>query len=258
LSDTTFQIKISCVIITFNEQENLAKCLQSVKWCDEIIVVDSGSTDNTVKLAESFSAKVFVREFTGYGEQKKYAVSLASNDWIFSIDADEVVSEELQEKILKRFSTPGKLPSGFLIRRRLIFLGKEFKHGKESNELILRLFNKKSGNFNTAKVHEKVELNGETEKLKGLLLHYSYKSLSQYFEKFDDYTSKAAYELFEKRKRRNIILTYILLPVYFFKNYIFNRNILNGSKGLIWSFYSSYYPVIKYSKLRVLYIKKKS
>ncbi len=192
------QIKISCVIITYNEEENLAECLKSVSWCDEIIVVDSGSTDKTVEIAEKFGAKVFKKNFTGYGEQKQYAVSLASNDWIFSIDADEVVSNELKKNILNRFSSKLNLPDGFLMHRRLIFLGKEFKYGRESKELILRLFNKQSGSFNSAKVHETVELKGRVEKLDGILFHNSYKNLEQYFQKFNDYTSKAADELFKK------------------------------------------------------------
>lgn len=252
MSTSVNQIKISCVIITFNEEENLSDCLKSVSWCDEIIVVDSGSTDKTVEIAEKLGAKVFKKDFAGFGEQKQYAVSLASNDWIFSIDADEVVTEELQGSILNRFLS-ADLPEGFLVNRRLFFLGKEFKYGRESKELILRLFNKKSGNFNSAKVHESVELKGKVEKLSGLLLHNSYKSKGQYFEKFNDYTSKAADELFKKGKRRNIILTYLLFPLYFFKNYILDRNFLNGSKGFIWAFYSSHYPLIKYSKLRKLY-----
>ena len=247
------QIKISCVIITFNEEENLSECLNLVSWCDEIIVVDSGSTDKTIEIAEKFGAKVYKKDFAGFGEQKQYAVSLADNDWIFSIDADEVVTDELKENILSKFSTNANLPEGFLIQRRLIFLGKEFKHGRESKELILRLFNKKSGSFNSAEVHEKVEIKGRVEKLSGLLLHNSYKSRDQYFEKFNNYTSKAADELFRKGKRRNIILTYLLLPVYFIKNYILDGNFMNGSKGMKWAFYSSHYPLIKYSKLRNLY-----
>ncbi len=192
------QVKVSCVIITFNEEENLVECLKSVSWCDEITLVDSGSTDNTIKIAEKYGAKIYKRDFPGYGEQKQYAVSLASNDWILSIDADEIITKELQESILKRFSS-SDLPEGFLIHRRLFFLEKEFKYGRESKELILRLFNRKFGNFNSAKVHETIELKGSVEKLSGLLLHNSYKSLDQYFEKFNHYTTKAAKELFEKR-----------------------------------------------------------
>jgi glycosyltransferase involved in cell wall biosynthesis len=247
------EIKVSCVIITFNEEDNLPDLLNSVKWCDEIIVVDSGSTDDTINIAEKFGAKVFTKEFAGYGEQKQFAVSLASNDWILSIDADEIVTEKLKENIFKRFSSSENLPKGFLITRRLKFLGKEFKHGRESKKLILRLFNKNSGNFNSAKVHESIELKGKTEELEGLLIHNSYKTLDQYFEKFNHYTSQAAEELFEKGKWRNTVLTYLLFPFYFFKNYFLNGNLLNGKEGLIWAFFSSCYPVIKYSKLLKLY-----
>jgi len=252
------QIKVSCIIITHNEEENLADCLESVKWCNEIILVDSGSTDKTLEIAEKFGAKVFKKELTGFGDQKRYAVSLASNEWIFSIDADEIVNKELNENILKRFKTSENLPHGFLVQRRLCFLGREFKYGRESDEFLLRLFNKKSGNFNSAKVHESVEIKGETEKLQGLLIHNSYKTLHQYFQKFNDYTTRAAIELNEKRKTKNVLLVYLLFPVYFLKNYFLNRNFLNGIEGLIWAFFSSCYPIVKYSKLRDLRRKAKT
>jgi len=243
------RINVSCVIITRNEQQNLAECLESVRWCDEIILVDSGSTDKTIEIAEKSGAKIYKKELVGFGEQKRYAVSLASNDWVFSIDADEVVTDGLKKSILKRFDSSEALPAGFSVQRRLCFLGKEFKYGNEANEFLVRLFNKESGNFSKAKVHEGVELNGEPEKLNGTLLHNSYKTLHQYFEKFNNYTTRAANELYEKGKSKNIVLTYFWFPLYFVKNYFLKRNFLNGKEGFIWAFFSSCYPLVKYSKL---------
>lgn len=249
--------KNSCVIITFNEEENIRRALNSVKWCDEIVVVDSGSTDKTIEICEEFNCRIYNKEFNGYGEQKRYAVSLAANDWILSIDADEVVSDELCDEIKKIINDDEIKFNGFFLPRSLIFLGKHFKYGRESKEFYLRLFNKNYGNFSSDKVHEKVNLNGNTQKLKGTLHHYSYTNIEQYFYKFNSYTSKAAQVLFDEGNNgRNVVSIVLSFPVYFFKNYFIYRNFLNGMQGLLWALFSSLYPVIKYFKLWALRNKK--
>jgi glycosyltransferase involved in cell wall biosynthesis len=249
--------KISCVIITFNEEENIRRALNSVKWCDEIVVVDSGSADKTVEICEEFNCRIYQKEFNGYGEQKRYAVSLAVNDWILSIDADEVVSDELCDEIKNIFNNYEINFNGFFLPRSLIFLGKQFKYGRESKEYYLRLFNRVYGNYSSDKVHEKVKLEGDTQKLEGMLHHYSYTSLEQYFNKFNSYTTKAAQVLFDEGNKGRSIVTIVLgFPVYFFKNYFIYRNFLNGVQGFLWGLFSSLYPVIKYFKLWALWNKK--
>lgn len=242
--------KISCVMITFNEEENLRRSLESISWCDEIIIVDSGSTDKTLDLCKEFNCKIFYKDFDGYGEQKRFAVSKASNDWIFNIDADEVVTNELRNEIENKDLNVNPDIKGYHILRSLIFLGKQFKYGRESKESYLRLFDKNSGNFSDEKVHEKVEVDGIVSNLSGKLLHYSYKDIDQYFQKFNFYTTQAAQSLLEKgdegRKPLIIVLSF---PFYFIKNYIIYRNFLNGLPGFYWSLFSSLYPVIKYFKL---------
>ena len=249
--------KISCVIITFNEEENIRRALNSVKWCDEIVVVDSGSTDRTVEICEENNCRIYKKEFNGYGEQKKYAVSLAKNDWILSVDADEVVSDELCDEIKNIFNDDEIKIDGFFIPRSLIFLGKHFKHSRESKEYYLRLFDKKCGNFSSDKVHERVKLNGNTQKLNGTLHHYSYTNIEQYFNKFNSYTSNAAQVLFDEgNKGRGVVSIVLGFPVYFFKNYFIYRNFLNGMQGFLWALFSSLYPVVKYFKLWELWNKK--
>ncbi len=245
--------KISCVIITFNEEENIRRALNSVKWCDEIVVVDSDSTDKTIEICEEYNCRIHKKEFNGYGEQKRYVVSLAGNDWILSIDADEVVSDELCNEIKNIFNDDEIKIDGFFIPRSLIFLGKHFKHGRESKEYYLRLFDKKCGNFSSDKVHERVKLNGNTQKLNGTLHHYSYTNIEQYFNKFNSYTSNAAQVLFDEgNKGRNVVSIVLSFPVYFFKNYFIYRNFLNGTQGFLWALFSSWYPVVKYAKLWAL------
>ena len=249
--------KISCVIITFNEEENIRRALNSVRWCDEIVVVDSGSSDKTIEICEEYKCRIYNKEFNGYGEQKRYAVSLADNDWILSIDADEVVSEELCDEIKNIFNDDEIKFNGFFLPRSLIFLGRYFKYGRESKEYYLRIFDKNCGNFSTDKVHEKVKLNGNTQKLNGTLHHYSYTNIEQYFNKFNSYTSNAAQVLFDEgNKGRNVVSIVLGFPVYFFKNYFICRNFLNGIQGFLWALFSSLYPVIKYFKLWALWNKK--
>jgi len=249
--------KISCVIITYNEEENIRRALNSVKWCDEIVVVDSGSTDNTIEICEEFNCRIYNKEFNGYGEQKRYAVSLAANDWILSIDADEVVSDELCDEIKNIFNDDEIKINGFFFPRSLIFLEKHFKYGRESKEYYLRLFDKNCGNFSSDKVHEKVKLQGDTQKLNGTLHHYSYTNIEQYFNKFNSYTSNAAQVLFDEgNKGRSVAAIVLGFPVYFIKNYFIYRNFLNGMQGFLWALFSSLYPVIKYFKLWSLWNKK--
>jgi glycosyltransferase involved in cell wall biosynthesis len=249
--------KISSVIITFNEEENIRRALNSVKWCDEIVVVDSGSEDKTIEICEEFSCRIYKKDFNGYGEQKRYAVPLTANDWILNIDADEVVSDELCDEIKNIFNDDEIKYNGFFLPRSLIFLGKQFKHGRESKEYYLRLFNKNYGDFSTDKVHEKVKLKGNTLKLNGTLNHYSYTNIEQYFNKFNSYTTKAAQVLFDKGNKGRTVITIVLgFPVYFFKNYFIYRNFLNGMQGFLWALFSSLYPVIKYFKLWALWNKK--
>jgi glycosyltransferase involved in cell wall biosynthesis len=243
-------VKISCVIIALNEEGNIRRSLNAVKWCDEIIVVDSGSDDKTIDICNEFGCKVYHKDFDGYGEQKRYAVSLANNDWVMNIDADEVVSDKLKNEIENIFSSEEIKYNGFALPRSLIFLGKKFKYGKESREFYVRLFNKKFGDFSLDKVHEKVELNGEVKKLKGEFLHYSYLNIEQYFKKFNSYTTKAAAVLYDKGKKGRTPLAIVFgFPIYFFKIYFVNRNFLNGIPGFLWALFSSLYPVIKYFKL---------
>lgn len=243
-------VNISCVVITLNEEENIRRTLEAVSWCDEIIIVDSGSEDKTIDICKEFDCKIFKKEFEGYGRQKCYAISLAKNNWILNIDSDEMVSDNLKNEIESIFSEDKINFNGFYLLRSLVFLGKRFKYGRESKEYHLRLFNRKYGNFNSNKIHEKVELIGPTGKLKGTLYHYSYSSIDQYFRKFNTYTTKSAQVLFDDGKNgRSAAVIIIGFPVYFFKNYFVYRNFLNGTQGFLWAFFSSLYPVVKYFKL---------
>jgi glycosyltransferase involved in cell wall biosynthesis len=239
-------VQISVVIITKNEEDNLQLSLPALSWCKDIVVVDDYSSDQTVQVAKSFGANVIQRKFDGFGTQKRFAVEQATNDWILNIDADEVLSSGLIEE-LKTLDL--NKAEAFEIPIRHVFLGRIFKKGKESYYHHLRLFNRNSGNFNEAEVHEKVLIKGPVNRLKEVILHYSYKDLQHYFVKFNAYTEAGAKKLYLKGKSRSLLLILLLSPVYFFKHYIIYGNILNGKEGFIWSYLNAWYHTVKYLKL---------
>jgi glycosyltransferase involved in cell wall biosynthesis len=243
--------KISAVLITYNEADNILKTLESLNWCDEIIVVDSFSTDKTWDICEDFGCKVYERKFDGFGTQKRFAVAQTKNDWVLNLDADEVLTAALIDEIQEIMEPP--TASGYMIPRTFVFMGKVFTYGKESRTSYLRLFDKTTGNFNENKIHEKIELKGTIKKLKGTMLHYSYKDFSHYFDKFNKYTSAGAEAAFQKGKKKSALLIVVTVPLNFIKYYFIDGNVLNGFAGFCWSMLSTFYHFTKYLKTRERY-----
>ncbi|HEX9509247.1 MAG TPA: glycosyltransferase family 2 protein [Puia sp.] len=245
-------VKVSAVIITYNEAKNIRRTLSHLDWCDEIIIVDSYSTDETVAICREFNCTVYLKKFEGYGAQKQYAVSKASHDWILNIDADEVLSDSLFMEIA---SVMRKTPrhTGYYLAIGLVFFDKEFLYGKESWRYFLRLFNKNYGNFTDCPVHEKVRLKGPTHKFHHKMLHYSYSGIHQWEEKCSRYSTLAARNAVAKGRKMPVVLVILSLPFYFFKYYLLELNFLNGIEGFYWSVLSAYYHFIKYIKIRELY-----
>jgi glycosyltransferase involved in cell wall biosynthesis len=242
---------LSVVVIARNEELNLPRCLRSVSWADEIIVVDNNSTDHTREIAAEFGAKVFSIEWKGFGQAKQEALTRASGEWILSIDADEEVSDSLAAEIRDLLGN-GTANAGFLIPRRTEFLGRWIYHCGWYPDPVLRLFRRDRGNFNDAVVHERVELDGEVGRLKNELLHYSYPTLESYFDKFNRYTTLAATEAFAEGKRAGWFEVTVRPTVAFLKHYFLKLGILDGLEGFLVSTLSSSYVLVKYAKLRHL------
>ncbi|TDX01991.1 glycosyltransferase family 2 protein [Dinghuibacter silviterrae] len=244
-------LPVSAVLITYNETENIRRTLSRLFWCDEIIVVDSYSTDDTVDACRLFGAKVFFKEFEGYGAQKRFAISKATNDWVLCLDADEVLSDALIDEICREWED-GPRGAGYLLPMNLVFLGREFTHGRESGRHFLRLFNRRHGNVNEALVHEKIELDGTVRKLRHHILHYSYRDIHQWYVKCDRYTTLAAREAVRRGKRKSRLAVFFSFPYYFIHYFVINGNWLNGMEGFYWSAYSALYHFTKYLKIREL------
>lgn len=243
-------MSISVIIITHNEEKNILACLESVKWADEIVVVDAFSRDNTKKLAEEFGAKmvkIFQTKWQGYGKQKNYALSCASMDWILSIDADERVTPELAEEI-QEIAQNSEI-DGYQICRKAYFLNKWIRHSGWYPDYCLRLFRRGKGVFAEKQVHEYVELSGRMGRLKGAMLHYTDNDLNHYLTKLGRYTTLAADELSVRNKKASLG-DLITRPLFIFlKMYILKKGFLDGMHGFILAVLSSFYVFVKYAKL---------
>jgi len=267
-------MQLSVVIITFNEEANIGRTLQSVQPLvsdgkGEIIVVDSGSTDQTVEIAKSFGAKVFVEEWEGFAAQKNSAIEKASGKWILSLDADEELDCDLINELTghsdnrRRSGVPyewcltmgsaarlTKEAVGFTIRRKNLFLGRWIRHGGFWPDPKLRLFRIGTGAFERRAVHEDVQLNGQVAQIaSGALIHHSYPTLSDYIEHMNRYSSLGAEMVVAKGKVRFSIINIVLRPMFtFIYNYFFRLGFLDGREGLLLHLYHAVYVSWKYAK----------
>ncbi len=245
--------RLSAVIITLNEERSLGRTMESVAWCDEIVVVDSGSTDCTLEIAGAYpNCRVIAQPFLGYGPQKRLAAAAASHDWILSVDADEVLDDRLQASIQAWRRSATVEPAGFQVLRRLCFMGRPFTHGSESRDPVLRLFDRRRGGFDDAPIHERAHVQGPVGTFQGRLLHYSYRDLDEYFEKFNRYTTTMARQMQRDGRRASVAGIICRMPVSFLVYYLLRGNWLNGFPGFVWSLLAANYRTIKYLKLHEL------
>ena len=246
-------MSLSVVLITLNSEKTISKTLEAVSWADEIVLVDSGSTDKTVEIARKFKVKIIYHAFEGYGLQKKFATQQASHDWILSLDDDEILTPQLQQEI-QNLDLQNSDYQGFKIPRSLIFLGKLLRFSGEYRRLTLRLFNRKYGNWNDEYVHESIEINGKVGTLKNQILHDSYRDLTDYFNKFNKYTSLGAKTLAERNQSASTFKIIARFPTTFLKIYFLKGSCLDGYAGFMWALLTAINPVVKYAKLRELTI----
>ncbi|MEA2030187.1 MAG: glycosyltransferase family 2 protein [candidate division Zixibacteria bacterium] len=242
-------MSLSVVIITKNEELNIERCLNSVKWADEIVIVDSDSTDRTVEFARRFGARVYTTEWRGYGPAKREAVNYAKGDWILSVDADEEVTHDLGEEIRNTLENLNDT-DGYYVKRRTNFLGRWIYHCGWYPDPVLRLFRKSKGNFNEAVIHEKVEVKGKVGHLKGELLHYSYPDLECYLKRFNRYTTIGAQVAFEKGRRARWFDLVMRPPASFITHFISHQGFKDGMEGFLVSALSAAAVLVKYAKLR--------
>ena len=247
---------LSVAIITLNAAAQLEACLRSVRFADEIVVVDSGSSDGTQALAERYGAKVIQQDWLGFGPQKQFAIEQASHDWVLCLDADERVTPELQagiENALKNLSTAPRSKSldvaAFRFARRNRFLGRYLKHGEGYPDWSLRLFDRRQARWSDDAVHEKVETQCRVGDLPGDLLHESAESLAAYLTKQNRYTTLAADMAFAAGKRAGFARIVFSPLVRFIKFYFVRQGFRDGLPGLIHIAIGCFNSFMKYSKM---------
>jgi glycosyltransferase involved in cell wall biosynthesis len=242
--------KLSIAIITYNEEANIRRTLESVKWADEIVVVDSGSTDQTVRICREYTDKVFIQPWLGFSRQKNLAIDKTSGGWVLSLDADEPVEPELAEEIQTILPRPASL-DGYRIPRKTFFLGRWMKHGGWYPDYNLRLFRKGKGRFEARIVHEAVKVVGAIGKTQNAILHYAYPDLDSYLVSINKYSSLTV----EIMKERGISafraswMNIFFRPVFtFLYKYIIRLGFLDGKHGLVLNLFHAWYVFAKYAK----------
>lgn len=241
--------KISATIITLNEEDSIRECIESLKFADEIIVVDSGSKDKTVKVSLDLGAKVIQQEWLGFGAQKQLAVDQAENSWVFCIDADERVSSELNAEIEALKLQDDINPNAFNMPRCNRFLGRWLRHGEGYPDHNLRLFHKKHACWSDHRVHEHVITEEKVGLLKGDILHESEDGVFDYLQKQNRYTSLQAEAMFAKGKRSSVSRMLVSPVTRFIKFYFIRRGFQDGAPGLIHVLIGCINSMMKYAKL---------
>ena len=243
--------KITTCVMTYNEEDNIKNCLESVKqFSDEILVVDSFSQDNTIKIAKDLGAKVILQKFLGYAEQRQFAINNADNDWIFCIDADERASKELSQKILELKKEDFYDFQGYYINRKNFYLGRWIKYGGWYPEKRIRIFNRKYGRSVGVNPHDKIEMdeNAKVGDLNLDIIHYPYKDITHHLSVINKYSSIAADEKI-RRGEKVTFFNIIFNPLFkFFKAYILKRGFLMGKVGFIHAMMGYISVFMKYLK----------
>ncbi len=243
---------LSVAIITRNEEANLGRTLGSVAWADEIVVVDSGSHDRTEEIARSFRSRFFLEEWKGFAAQKNSALEKCSCDWILSLDADEVLSDELAKEVWELLEGE-PLFDGYALPRRNLFLGRWMRFGGFYPDPKLRLFRRGAAEFEARPVHETIHFVGQAGRLKGDMVHDAYPTLAAYIEHMDRYSTLAAQQAVSSGKAGRALPAFVVNVVLnplatFVYNYFFRLGFLDGRQGLLLHLYHSVYVSWKYAK----------
>jgi len=246
-------MQLSVVVITFNEERNIGRCLASVAGiADEIIVVDSASTDNTKTIAENYGAKVIQRAFTGYSDQKNFATAQASHDWILSLDADEEVTETLKLSLQQVKTAPAC--KVYEMPRLTNYCGKWIRHCGWYPDHQTRLYDRTAGAWVAKQVHEfwqPADTGTKKGVLKGDLLHYSFSSVSEHLKKIEKYSELAARDAVAKGKKVSLLKVWLSPKWHFFTEYFIKLGFLDGYTGYVICKLSAYQAFVKYSKIRM-------
>ncbi|MCY3845384.1 MAG: glycosyltransferase family 2 protein, partial [Acidobacteria bacterium] len=237
----------SVIVITRDEARNVGGALDSVHWADEIVVVDSGSTDDTVAIARRHTDRVVTHTWNGYGAQKNFAAGLAAHDWVFSLDADERVTPALGQEI-RALLAAGPTRQGYRIPRVTRYLGRWIRSTDWYPDRQLRLYDRRTGRWNDRRVHESVAVDGAVGRLQGELEHHAYRDISHHLRTIDRYSTLAADQMHAEGRRVRWMELVARPPLAFLRNYLARLGVRDGAPGLIVSILNSYYVFLKHAK----------
>ncbi|MBK9334321.1 MAG: glycosyltransferase family 2 protein [Ignavibacteria bacterium] len=240
--------KVSGLIICGNEEKNIEECIRSILWCDEIVVVDSFSSDGTLEILKKYPLSIFQNEWNGFSKQREFAIGKAEHDWVLSLDADERCSPELESEI-RSILKSNITVNGFFIPRKSFFLGKWIKHCGWYPDHQMRFFNKGIVSIRDRLVHEGFKVTGATCKLKSNIIHYAVRSVSEYTEKINKYSALSA---MEKAGGKKITMSYLFIKPFFEfkKKFIFQQGFRDGIYGLMVSYFHMMTKFLTYMKIR--------
>ncbi|MCK5849861.1 MAG: glycosyltransferase family 2 protein [Kiritimatiellae bacterium] len=242
--------KVSACITAGNEEKNIRRCLDSVKWADEIIVVDSFSTDRTVEICREYTNRVYSHRWLGYIGQKNLIKDLADGPWILFIDADEEISESLRDEIIAELESDScNKIAGYEFTRLVKFLGRWIKHGDWYPDIKLRIFRKDRGHCGGKEPHDKTTVNGPVKHLHGDMYHYTYDEISDQLETINRFSSITANGQYADKKTFHMHDLLLRPIIRFIRSYIFRRGFMDGLPGLIIAMTCSYGVFVKYAKL---------
>jgi glycosyltransferase involved in cell wall biosynthesis len=242
---------LSACIITFNEAQRIEACVRSVSFCDEVIVVDSHSTDGTRERAAALGARVIERDWPGYRSQKQFAVDAAANEWVLCLDADERVSDALRAEIERLRASGFEGHAGWSIPRITEYFGRFLRHGNAYPDRLIRLFDRRRGGWIGREIHENTRVRGKVGRLHGHLEHFSYRSLSDHHLRMQRYAELMAQALYAAGQRCGLAKVLLNPQWRFFRGYVLRLGFLDGWRGLVFALVESNYVRRKYLHLYI-------
>ena len=243
---------LSVILITKNEAANIRACLESVAWANEIIVVDAGSADGTIEICREMGAQVFVHDWPGFGVQKNRALSYATHDWVFSLDADERVTPELRTAIVREIRAEGSVNAAYRISRRSSFCGRFMRHSGWYPDHIVRLFKRDTARFSDDLVHERLLVTGKIGQLEGELLHYAFEDIEEVLRKVDQYSSAGAVMLQQRGRQASLPGAVVRGLWSFVRTYFLRAAFLDGREGFMLAVSNAEGTYYRYLKLMLL------
>jgi glycosyltransferase involved in cell wall biosynthesis len=242
-------LKISVYVLTYNNERTIERCLKSVRWADEVVVVDHNSADRTPEICRRYTEHFYQKEWTNYRDEYNYAVTLARHDWVMFLDSDEEISKELAQEIQGELRYNDGRWAGYDTPRMTYYLGRWIRHGEWYPDYKIRLYDRTKGRWEGRALHPRIQVNGAVKRLTSDCLHYNYRDISDQIQTIDRYSEMAAQVLDEEQASAGFLKMLLHPPFRFFRDYFLRRGFLDGLPGFIIAVSTMYYVFIKYAKL---------